>query len=86
MAGCILIVVTVSSPEPVEVIVSISAAKLNNNAKSEGLIGDAPTLIKTSSSEGTGISDTAIESSTFPSLVTIDLISFECCSDIIFPL
>jgi hypothetical protein len=84
-AGCIFIDVTVSSPDPVVLIVSISAAKLNRSAKSDGLIGAAPILIKTSSSEGTGIYDVAIESSTLPSLVTIDLISFECCSDMFSP-
>ena len=40
-AGCIFIVVTVSSPDPVTFIVSRSAAKLNSSPRSEGFIGEA---------------------------------------------
>ena len=85
-AGCTGIVATVSSPEPVVLIFWTSAAKLNKRPRSDGLIGDAFTSIRTSSSPGTGFSTFAIESSIFPSLVAFDLICFENSSDITFPL
>ena len=47
-AGNIFIVVTLPSPEPSVVIELRSAAKLINNPKSDGLIGEASTLSKTS--------------------------------------
>ena len=47
-AGNIFIVVTLLSPEPSVVIELRSAAKLINNPKSDGLIGEASTLSKTS--------------------------------------
>ena len=54
-----------------------SPPKVVSSAKSEGLMGAASTSIKTSSSVGIGVSTLTIDSSTFPSLVTFDLISLE---------
>ena len=85
-AGCIFIVVTVSSPEPFVLIDEISAAKLRRSPRSEGFIGAASTLIITSSADGVGISEVLIDSSMFPSFVTIERISFEILSDIFSPL
>jgi hypothetical protein len=84
-AGCIFILVTVSSSEPDELIDDISAAKLNKSPRSDGFIGAASTFIKTSSSDGVGVSTLVIESSMFPSLVTVERISFDIFSDILFP-
>ena len=81
--GCIFIDVTVSSPLPVTLIEVRSAPKLRRRPRSDGLIGAASTLIRTSSSEGIGFATVAIEISIFPSLVTLDLISFEVWSDIL---
>ena len=82
--GCTFIFATVSSPEPVTLRLSRSAAKLISRPKSEGFIGEASTFIKTSFSAGLGFSTEAIEISIFPSLVTFDLISFEFSCDKIY--
>ena len=85
-AGCIVIVVIVSSPDPDVLIEEISAAKLRRSPRSEGFIGAASTLMTTSSADGVGISEVLIDSSMFPSFVTIERISFETLSDIFSPL
>ena len=85
-AGRTFIEATVSSPEPVTVRLSKSAAKVVRSARSDGLIGAASTLINTSFSEGVGIGTLTIEICMSPSLVTVDRISFEVCSDMLnFP-
>ena len=81
--GCTFIFATVSSPEPETLRLSRSAAKLIKRPRSEGLIGEASTFIKTSFSAGTGFSTEAIDISIFPSLVTFDLISLENSLDIL---
>ena len=74
-----------SSPSPEVEILSRSAAKLINKPKSEGLIGDASTLMSTSSSPGVGTSEVAIDKFNFPSLVISDLISLDFKSVIFSP-
>jgi hypothetical protein len=50
------------------------------------LIGAASTLISTSLSDGLGIATFAIEMVMSPALVTVEIISFEVCSDmLIYP-
>jgi hypothetical protein len=63
-----------------------SAAKLNKSPRSDGFIGAASTFIKTSSADGIGNSAWVIESSILPSLVTLERISFDIFSDILFPI
>jgi hypothetical protein len=57
-----------------------------SSARSDGLIGAASTLISTSLSDGFGIATLAIEIVMSPALVTVEIISFEVCSDmLIYP-
>ena len=63
-----------------------SPPKVISRAKSEGLIGAACTSINTSSSVGVGTGTLVIDNSTFHSLVTVDLISFEYLSVMTTPL
>ena len=80
----IFIFATVALPDPLTLTVSRSAAKLISKPKSDGLIGHASTFIRTSSSDGFGLSDLTIDISIVPSLVTVDLISLENSSLIFF--
>ena len=73
-----------SSPDPVTVRLSKSAAKVVSSARSDGLIGAASTLIKTSFSEGVGIGTLAIEIVISPALVTVDMIPLEVWSDMLY--
>ena len=76
-AGCIFIVVIVSSSDPDVLIDEISAAKLKRSPRSDGLIGAASIFISTSSADGVGTFEVFIDSSMFPSLVTSERISLE---------
>ena len=85
-AGRTFIEATVSSPEPDTVRLPRSAAKVVSSARSDGLIGAASTLISTSLSDGLGIATLAIEIVISPALVTVEIISFDICSDmLIYP-
>ena len=81
----IFIFATVSSPDPETLRESRLAAKLISKPKSDGLIGDASTFIRTSSSEGFGLSHWTIDISMVPSSVTVDLISLENSSMVSLP-